>query len=272
MLALGASLCLGLANFVGPLQARRRALEVVLVIGQAAAAAGAVAILVTTGEAWPGIGPVAVGVLAGLGMCMGIVGIYRAAETAPLSLTVPLSATGAVLAVAYGLLGGEALSSAQLAGIACAFVGVVMATWRRPEGAELTQVALWWAAVSAVGTGLMLIALPAAAEHGRWWALADGRLTLLTVVVVWLVTSGTWRAPRAREFPVLVLPGLLLLLGTFMYTLAAERGLLSVVSVVISLNPVFTVALAFVFLGERLAPSQWIGIQLALLGVGLIAT
>jgi drug/metabolite transporter (DMT)-like permease len=55
------------------------------------------------------------------------------------------------------------------------------------------------------------------------------------------------------------------------YATASTHGLLSVVAVLSSLYPLVTIALARVFLKERVVPRQRIGIALCLGGVILIA-
>ena len=74
-----------------------------------------------------------------------------------------------------------------------------------------------------------------------------------------------------RGSAVLVVPGLLLVTGTLMYTIAADHGQLSLVSVLGSLFPVFTVGLGVTLLRERLSRTQAIGIAVALTGIMLIA-
>ena len=56
-----------------------------------------------------------------------------------------------------------------------------------------------------------------------------------------------------------------------LYAVASQEGLLSVVSVLGSLYPVATVALARTVLGERLTRAQDLGVAAALFGVVLIA-
>ena len=68
------------------------------------------------------------------------------------------------------------------------------------------------------------------------------------------------------------LPGLLLLVGTAAYGIATGSGLVSVVSVLATPNPVVTVGLAVVVLGERLAPRQQARVVTVLLGVVLPAS
>jgi drug/metabolite transporter (DMT)-like permease len=55
------------------------------------------------------------------------------------------------------------------------------------------------------------------------------------------------------------------------FALAATEGFLSIVSVLGSLFPVVTVALAHIHLHERLAPGQRLGVALALGGTLAIA-
>ena len=72
--------------------------------------------------------------------------------------------------------------------------------------------------------------------------------------------------------PKVTLPGLLLLVGTATYGIATGSGPVSVVRVLATPNPVVTVGLAVVVLGERLAPRQQAGVATALLGVVLLAS
>ena len=65
--------------------------------------------------------------------------------------------------------------------------------------------------------------------------------------------------------PVLAAIGLADVSANVLFGLASTRGLLAVVSVLASLYPVVTVALARIVLGERLAVSQRLG------GAGAIA-
>lgn len=71
--------------------------------------------------------------------------------------------------------------------------------------------------------------------------------------------------------PLVSVPGLLLLVGTVSYGVATSTGLVSVVSVLATLNPVITVGLAVLVLGERLNRRQQAGVATALAGVVLLA-
>ena len=101
--------------------------------------------------------------------------------------------------------------------------------------------------------------------------LAATRRLLVATVVVLAIGRTSVRVPW-RVVPKVALPGLLLLVGTAAYGIATGSGLVSVVSVLATLNPVVTVGLAVVVLGERLAPRQQAGVATALLGVVLLAS
>ena len=104
-------------------------------------------------------------------------------------------------------------------------------------------------------------------------ALFDARLALIVVVLVWAGRRLTAIRPRggARGIALLSIPGLLLVAGTVFYTAAADEGQLSIVSVLGSLFPVFTVGLSMVILRERLSAVQSVGVVAALSGIVLIA-
>lgn len=277
LLALGTSLSYGVANFLAPVYARRFPLAAVLLAGQLAALAFAVAALAASGESLPGGDAILLGVLAGAGNAMGLIGFLLAADAGPVSLAAPIGATGGVLPVVYGIAQGDPLGALEAVGLTLALVGVILAA-RRPidpdpevAAGEDLRACVGFALMSALGFGLLLILLPEAADDGRWWALVDARLVIVFAVLAFAAVTGrSLRAPRAR-LPQLAVPGVMLVTGTLLYTLATDRGSLSVVAVLASLNPAVTVGLAVVVLSERLARVQAIGIAFIILGVVIVA-
>jgi drug/metabolite transporter (DMT)-like permease len=274
-LALGASLCYGVSNFLGPQLVRRHALVTVLVISQAAALAVCVLYLaVDGGRALPSP-DMWLALLAGAGNAGGLIGFYKAAELGPLSVVAPIGASGAVIPVVWGLASGDSLRAPQAAGLVLAMGGAVLVA-RRSAGHHSTahysnpRAAVLWAGASAVAFGVFLTALPKASVHGRAWALLDARLALVALLAVW--AGRELAAIRlVRESALLAVPGVLLVIGTVMYTTAAAHGQLSLVSVLGSLFPVVTVGLGVALLGERMSRTQAVGVLAALTGIALIA-
>jgi drug/metabolite transporter (DMT)-like permease len=275
-LALGSSACYGVSNFVGPQLARRYALVSVLILSQLAALAACALYLALDHTQSLPASYVWLALLAGLGNAGGLIGFYKAAELGPLSVAAPIGAVGAVLPVTWGLTSGDTLRPPQVIGLVLALGGAVLAARRLPADSE--ELALYpnprasaiWAAGSAVAFGVFLTALPKASAHGRPWALFDARLAMVVLLAL-------WAGPRLagirleRGSAVLAVPGLLLVTGTLMYTFAANHGQLSLVSVLGSLFPIFTVGLGVTLLHERLSRTQAIGVAAALAGIMLIA-
>lgn len=276
VLALGSAACYGVSNFLGPQLAKRTSLVATLMVGQAAALLGCLVLLAIAREPVPGTSSIAIAALAGCGNAFGLILFYRAAELGPLAIVAPIGATGAVVPVVWGLSTGDALHWFQAVGLVLALGGCVLAARSKPPPDEQghdypdPRMSAVLAACSAVAFGVFLTSLPHASGDGRYWALIDARLALILILSVW---AGRRLASLRVDAgsAVLTVPGLLLLAGTLLYTLATDQGLLSLVSVVGSLFPVVTVTLGVVVLGERLSRVQAIGVSAALAGVVLIA-
>ena len=212
--------------------------------------------------------------LAGAGNAGGLIGFYKAAELGPLSVAAPIGALGAIVPVVWDLFEGAGLTVTEAAGIVLALGGASLAARTTPsEELEYRdpRASVLWASASAVCFGVFLTALPHASDDGRAWSLLDARIALVAIVAVWAGRRLATVRPSARTLPLLAIPGLLLVAGTVLYTVAADHGQLSIVSVLGSLFPVFTVALAALLLGERLSRAQSAGVAAALAGIVLIA-
>ncbi len=129
-LALGASLCYGVSNFLGPQLVRQHELVTVLVISQVAAlAACALYLALDGGRALPS-SDMWLALLAGVGNAGGLIGFYKAAELGPLSVVAPIGASGVVIPVVWGLASGDSLKAAQVVGLVLAMGGAVLVARR----------------------------------------------------------------------------------------------------------------------------------------------
>jgi drug/metabolite transporter (DMT)-like permease len=270
VLALGTSVAYGTSNFFGPLLGRRHAVAAVLLAGQVAALAVAVLIVLGSGHSPPGAAAVAIGLVAGAGNVLGLACFYKAATLSSVSVVSAIGGgLGTTLPVVYGVATGDALTVLQAAGIVIAVVGGMLAA-QSSEHALVTPAGVGWALVSGIGFGGLLIALPEAAEDGTPWAILDARLGVVVLLIAGIAVLRVPHRVPLSDYPVLSLPGLLLLAGTLMYAEATQRGLLSVVAVLASLATVVTAGLAFGVSGERLSRVQRFGIALAVVGVMLL--
>jgi len=274
VLAFTSSLCWGLADFLGGLQARRRPLVTVLLVAQVAAVALGIAFVAGSGDAFPDLGPAALATGAGIAGCAALAAFYRGLAIGTMSIVAPVSATGAAVPVLVGLAEGERPGALQVAGIAVAMIGIVLAA-REPGGGEpsrAVRTSLLLAGLAALGFGSFFVLIDRATElGGAPWSLLlvrVGEVALLGTVA--LITRPRMPSGMRDASPLLVIGGLDFSATAF-FALATEQGLLSVVSVVGSLYPAVTVVLARVVLAERVARSQELGVVLTLAGVVAIS-
>jgi drug/metabolite transporter (DMT)-like permease len=272
-LALGSSLVYGLSDFLGGLKSRTLPLLSVLLVSQGAALAVLAVVTIVLGEGPPDGKFLAYGVVAGLAEALGVAALYRGLAVGKMSIVAPIAATAPVVPVAVAATLGELPGTLQGAGILVALTGIATISLRGAEGGATasTAASVVFGLLTALGFGGFLAAMDAAAEGGVNWALLVARMTTVALfLAVWAARRPAMAISR-RELPVLALIGVLILAADTLYSLATREGLLSVVSVLGSLYPVVTIALARVYLKERIEPMQQVGVAVTLAGAALIS-
>lgn len=280
-LALLASLLWGTADFLGGTATRRLPVASVVGVSQLVALLGLVPVALLTGALGEPRGYLVPGALAGLAGVLALASFYRALAVGTMGVVAPIAALGVGVPVVVGLAGGESPSPLQLAGIAVAIVGVVLASGPELSGAGRGGlVPLLLAALAGVGFGTVFV-LIAKGSEGRGipavvMTLLTMRLTAVVLLTLLLLVTAPRRGlelhVRRRDLPLLVVIGVLDVGANAAYAVAAQSALVSVTSVLASLYPVVTVLLARQVHQERLAGVQVPGVVLALAGVALIAS
>ncbi len=268
LLGLASGISWGVADFFGGLASRR--------MNAAAVAAMAEAIgMLLVGLAiaiWrptlPPLEDLGLGVLAGVAGGLGVWAFYRALAVGAMSLVAPVSALGAGVPVAVGLLQGERPGPLALTGAFVALAGAVGAS-RAPGPANRRGLDL--AALAAVAFGAFFVLIePAATTSVLWAGLATRASSVPILLMICLGQGATLRVgPGLARF--IIGAGVLDIAATVGFAAATQHGDLSIVAVLTGLYPVATVILAQRVLRERLSPGQALGVALALAGVGMIA-
>lgn len=293
LLALGSSLLWGIADFLGGTATRR--LPAYLVIGwsQALALVVLVPLAVLTGAYADPLGYLPWAVAAGLVGLVALGAFYSALASGTMGVVAPIAATSVVVPVTVGLARGDRPSALQVAGIAAAGLGVVLASGAGGVGgrnrASVRPVVL--SLVAAAGFGAVIVFLALGARSSVLMTLVTMRVVTVTVVAAGAVALGTRSARGSRsggrshrlressglgsarrELPLLAAVGFGDGAANAAYAAATTRGALSIVAVLGSLYPAVTVLLARQVHGERLRPIQSAGVTVALAGVVLIAS
>ena len=269
-LALGASLAWGVADFVGPLVGRvLGALRVLFwaQVGGVAAIGLAVAVRGERPHQWA----VLLAIPAALAGTLGLWAYYRGVAAGAISVVAPIAGASAVIPVVYGIATGDSPSALQIAGIACAIVGVVLASLERQEGARRVAAGVGLALLAAIGFGFYFPPMHAAGKADFWWASLVFRTTALLVIAAAVGVQRPNLRLRRRDLAIVLGVGIGDTLGNALFAASSGHGLISLTSVLASLYPIVTVLLAAAVLNERTAPTQKTGIALTLAGVILIS-
>jgi drug/metabolite transporter (DMT)-like permease len=278
VLGLVTALFFGVASYLGPVLSRTNTPSAVLAVGQAAAVAAAAALLLAQDAPDPTGRTLVLGLLAGVANGVALTAMFEAARFLPISVMAPIGATGGGVPVVVALALGERPHVLQLVGIPLAMIGVVLVAAGSSGGSLLRNltavpsVGLALAATWAVSYGVFLSLYAEASNGGgQPWALFSSRVSLLaTALVLPLARRTSLRLPW-RSVPPVALNGLLILAGVATFGWAAAIGPVSVVSVLATLSPVITVAMAVLLLRERLGGRQRIGLAAAIVGVVFLA-
>jgi drug/metabolite transporter (DMT)-like permease len=230
------------------------------------------------GSGWQ---PWAWGLLAGGINAFSTLALYRAFEIGKMAVVAPLSASYPALTLLLSLLSGERLTAARTAGIVCVLLGaIVVAGGEKAPDAEDTEgvrrsgAGIEWAILAGVGFGFLFWLLgthivPRVGATQTVWMI---RLTSSALAAI-LILAGKKpiRLPRDDTKWLVSTMGFLDT-GAF---IASNRSMqmehVAVVSVLGSLYGAVTVALAAIFLRERISRWQVAGIVTIFLGIVLIS-
>jgi drug/metabolite transporter (DMT)-like permease len=282
-LALLSSLLWGTSDFLGGTVTRRLPATTVIAVSQGVACALLVPLALGLGID-PDRRTVVAGVLAGVVGPAALAAFYRALATGTMGIVAPVAALGVAVPVVAGLAGGEDPGGLQLAGIAVAVVGVVLACGPELDGAGRGGAApLLLALLAALGFGVVFVLL-AEGSAGDGAGVGEVVLVLLVMRLTSVVLLGVALAVgrcvpgrqarpgvRARDLPVLSVIGVFDVGANGAFAVASQSDLVSVTAVLASLYPVITAVLAWRLQGERLRPVQVAGVAAALAGVLLLA-
>jgi drug/metabolite transporter (DMT)-like permease len=221
------------------------------------------------------------GLLSGVAGSIAILTLYWALAIGPMSILSPLTAVlSAIVPLAWGVVLGERLSLIGYIALGIALVAVVLVGFIPEKGAVRPSVrGVVVASVSGVLIGVLLILLHQAPADSGLLPLIFNRAAYL--IILWTIVLVLWLRSRSRGAgfggpvrPVIwpiVAAGIADAVANTLLIIGFRLGDLSVIAVLAALYPAGTIALAAVFLKERIAPVQWVGLGLALVAAGMLA-
>lgn len=270
LLSLAAAVAYGLSDFVGGLAARRTSAWPVAFVGTTVAFAGALGLaLLTHGS--PTRTDLWWGALAGVGSGVGGAFLYRGLAAGRMGVVAPISAVGAaLLPVGVGIATGERPELFVWAGIVAAVPGIWLVS-REPGGSGDLAAGILDGVLAGVGFGLLFAAMGQVPEAAGFAPLAVAQGVGAVAVAVTAAGLGQRWIPDHPSQAWGAVTGVLSTAAAAAFLLATQTGLLTIASVVTSLYPAVTIALAALVLHERVHAPQALGLALCGLAVGLVA-
>jgi drug/metabolite transporter (DMT)-like permease len=272
-LALAAGASWGGSCFLSGSQTRRTSLWTVIVFSQLAGLVVMAVVVLARGRALPDevlLPAFAAGVLS----VVSIAASYQALAIGVMCIIGPIISLSVAVPVVVGLATGERPSMLQLAGIGLALGGVVLASREKSAGTchqATSRASVAYAVLCAVVWGVVMVLYAKGAETDAPWTVLFSRSTsTVLLLLAFVVVRPRLKLTRAALAPILAI-GVFEVAGNQLFAVAASLGYLSIASVLSSVYPVFVIALAYIFLHERLSRAQQLGVAVALTGVALIA-
>jgi drug/metabolite transporter (DMT)-like permease len=207
------------------------------------------------------------GALAGIASGIGLMLLYRALAEGKMIVGAPVSA---VVAAAIPVLVGSITQGPPAALSFFGFVVALVAVWMLASEKGYDRVNLQdlslpiWAGIT---FGLFFVLMDLATRQAVYWPVVAGRSGSVAGLLIFVtLTRRPWK-PARNHWLILVLIGTIDISGTVLYAIATQIGRLDVTAVLGSLYPGATVLLAWVFLKEKIARLQAVGIMLALAAI-----
>lgn len=282
VLALAAAVAYGLSDFAGGVLTKRAHVFTVILLSQLVTCT----ILLLALPFWAGSfswRAVAWGTGAGVAAVLGASLLYRGLAIGRMGVVAPITAVlGGAIPLSFGFAVGEHPDPVALVGVAVGLVAITLiSTAPDPatgDGGESRladvgrgETGIAEAFGAGLGFGLFFILLERAPDESGLWPLVGTRIALVASIAMLAAFSGASFRPAAGMRRSLVGLGVVNLAADLLYLLATRAGLLSIVAVITSLYPAATVALARIFLKERIVRQQLLGMFCAAVSVTLIA-
>ncbi len=278
LLAFTSALVFGVGDFMGGMASRRVRALVVASWSQLVGLAGIVLLVaVVLPSATPTAADLAWGVAAGLVGAVGLLLLYSALASGPMSVAAPITAVfSALVPLVVGLTLGERPGPLAAVGVALALPAIVfIAQGEEPPGlphrTKATVRDLVPAFGAGLGFGLFFVFLQRTSASAGLWPLVSARsVSMLALFTLTVVTPGPVALVRGTH-RLAIACGVCDAGANALYLAAVNRGLLSLVAVLAALYPASTVVLARVVLKERMRRIQLIGLGLAAVAAALVA-
>jgi drug/metabolite transporter (DMT)-like permease len=286
LLGLGAALSWGLVDVCASIAGRCVGSLKVLVGAQLASIVVLVVVALATRTGLPTeTGIIVAAIAAGIAAAGAYLSFFTALRIGPLAVVSPtVAAYGGLTVILAVIVRGEALNAQQAIGAAIATIGVVLAGIVFEGGVRGTRIVsrgIAFAIAALVLFAVVTVGMAAPIKAAGWLPvvlvsrIANGTVACSLLAVA--IAGGSSRfqpfftvtqSSTPAAFAVVALAGLLDVVGLISFAVGLEVAETWLVGLASSFGPAVAVLVAVAFLGERLRPTQWLG--LAGIAAGLV--
>jgi uncharacterized membrane protein len=277
LFGLSAALGWGAADFTGGLASRKTKAYRAVFYGEIVGIVILILAVTITGESMPSLRSWLLAMLAGALGTFGLLLLFHAMTLGLMSVAAPVSA---LLAVVFPILIGIFTEGLPGWMTVLGFLFAVFSVWMISQGEDGVTDTLRVAHLSnlklpllaGIGFGLYFVIMHEATKTGATLVpMIASRLGGLILTTAYMLAARvSWIVEDKSAWKLIALNGALDICGNGFFILAGQTGRLDVAAVLSSLYPGATVALAWIFLKERLSRNQWIGIASALISIVLM--
>jgi drug/metabolite transporter (DMT)-like permease len=273
LFGLASALTWGAADFGGGLASKKSSPYAVVFWGDLVGMCAAGLLAIWLHAPLPSLRSIGFIVLSSFCGAIGIIMLYRALADGKMSIAAPVSALmAAVIPVVIGFITAGLPAWLTIAGVGMGLLAIWLVARTEHEG----RVRIHWADVrlpllAGVLFGLFFVFMHEATLESVLWPAVGLRFfsaILLAILARFMRTS--LAVPR-EQWGLIVFIGIFDMAGNVFYSLSALTGRMDIASVIGSLYPGSTVALAWLVLKEKISLSQWLGIAAALIAIVLIS-
>ena len=210
------------------------------------------------------------GAAAGLCGYLGLICLYAGLSTGKMGVVSPISSLSVLIPMSIALIGGESLSALKAVGCALAIAGGFLTSG--PEFSKgVTLKPLLLATGAAFGFGAALSFMAVGSKEAPILTMVCMRIATAVVTITIAIKKKGFGGLGKKNLPSLIFVGVADFGANAALGLAVHTGPVAICMVLGALYPVFTVALAYLILHERLHKAQYVGGVLAVAGVALIS-